>query len=60
MEYRTNRRTGDQISVIGLGSSSIGAAREKEGVETLEIAFQSGVNYYDLPPGCVRLPQCLR
>ncbi len=48
MEYRTNHRTGDRISVIGLGASSIGAAEEKEGMEALELAFESGVNYYDL------------
>ncbi len=51
MEYRTNRRTGDKISVIGLGTSSIGAAGEKEGMEALEFAFESGVNYYDLAAG---------
>jgi len=51
MEYRVNRRTGDQISVIGLGASSIGAAGEKAGMEALELAFESGVNYYDLAAG---------
>ena len=35
MEYRMNRRTGDQISVLGLGTSSIASAGEREGVETL-------------------------
>ena len=51
MEYRMNRRTGDRISVIGLGASSIGAAGETDGIATLELAFENGVNYYDLAAG---------
>ena len=35
MEYRTNRRTGDRISVIGLGTSTICEADEAEAVATL-------------------------
>ena len=35
MEYRINRRTGDRISVIGLGASSIGAVGEKDGISYL-------------------------
>ena len=42
MEYRINRRTGDKISIIGLGASSISQAGEKEGMETLKMAFSSG------------------
>ena len=48
MEYRINRRTGDRISVLGLGSSSIASAGEREGVETLHMALENGINYYDL------------
>lgn len=51
MKYRTNKRTGDHISVLGLGASSIANAGEKEGVETLRLAFESGVNYFDLAAG---------
>ena len=51
MEYRINRRTGDRISIIGLGSSSISQVNEKEGVETLKIAFDNGINYFDLAAG---------
>ena len=51
MEYRINKRTGDRISVIGIGSSSIHGAGEKEGVETLRFALENGVNYYDLAAG---------
>ncbi len=48
MEYRINRRTGDKISVIGVGASSSGANGEKECRAVLELAFENGVNYYDL------------
>ena len=48
MEYRVNRRTGDKISVLGLGSSSIAAAGEAEGIDTLHLALENGINYYDL------------
>ena len=51
MEYRTNRRTGDKISIIGLGASSISQAGEKEGIETLKMAFDNGINYFDLAGG---------
>ena len=51
MEYRTNRRTGDKISIIGLGASSISQAKEKEGIETLKMAFDNGINYFDLAGG---------
>ncbi len=51
MEYRTNRRTGDKISIIGLGASSISQAEEKEGIETLKMAFDNGINYFDLAGG---------
>ena len=51
MEYRINRRTGDRISVIGLGSSSISQAGETEGIETLKMALDSGINYFDLAAG---------
>lgn len=38
MEYRVNRRTGDKISIIGLGASSISQANEDEAVETLNVS----------------------
>ena len=34
MEYRTNRKTGDKISVIGFGTSSVAASGEAEAVKT--------------------------
>ena len=51
MEYRINRRTGDKISVIGMGASSISQAGKNEGVETLKLAFDNGINYFDLAAG---------
>ena len=51
MDYRINRRTGDKISVIGLGASSISQSSEKEAVETLKLAFDNGINYFDLAAG---------
>ena len=35
MEYRINKKTGDSISVIGLGTSYIAESSEKEAVEAL-------------------------
>ena len=48
MDYRTNRRTGDKISVIGLGTSYIADAPEKDAIEALQYAHEQGVNYADL------------
>lgn len=48
MEYRTNKRTGDRISVIGLGTSYIAETEEKEAVRALEYAYENGINYADL------------
>lgn len=48
MEYRINRRTGDKIGIVGFGTSAVPAASETEFAETLETAFENGVNYYDL------------
>lgn len=48
MEYRTNRKTGDRISIIGMGTSYICEASEREAVETLRMAHENGINYADL------------
>lgn len=48
MKYRLNKKTGDKISVIGLGTSYIAEASEKEAVEALLLAYENGVNYADL------------
>lgn len=51
MEYRVNSRTGDKISIIGLGASSISQSDEAEAIETLKMAYRNGINYYDLAAG---------
>lgn len=48
MDYRINRRTGDKISVIGLGTSYISDAPEKDAIEALQYAYEQGINYADL------------
>ncbi len=48
MEYRVNKRTGDRISVLGFGTSYIAEAKERDGVETIRRAYESGINYFDL------------
>lgn len=51
MQYRTNRRTGDRISEIGMGTSCIFEAGQTEGVKVVQRAFEGGINYYDLAGG---------
>lgn len=48
MKYRLNQRTGDRISVIGLGTSYIAEISEKEAVAALLLAHENGINYADL------------
>lgn len=48
MKYRINRRTGDRISEIGMGTAYIVEAPKEEAVKTIRKAFESGINYYDL------------
>lgn len=48
MEYRTNQKTGDRISVIGLGTGYIAEVSERDAVEALLFAHENGINYADL------------
>lgn len=48
MEYRVLPHGGEQVSVIGMGSSVIGAQPEKEIIATVRAAVDSGVNYFDM------------
>ena len=48
MEYRINKRTGDQISVLGFGTSYIAEAKEAEAVAVLRKAYEGSINYFDL------------
>ena len=51
MKYRVNRKTGDSISEIGLGSSYMYEAGMDEAVRALRRAAEGGINYFDLAAG---------
>ena len=48
MEYRKLPHGTEQLSVIGIGSSSIGQAGEAEIRATVEAALEAGVNFFDM------------
>lgn len=48
MEYRKLPRGEEQISILGLGTSSIQAAGEKEIEETVSFALDQGINFFDM------------
>lgn len=48
MEYRKLPHGGEQISVLGFGTSSIGMAGEKEIEATMTMALGNGINYFDM------------
>lgn len=48
MEYRTLPHGGENISIIGLGTSSIQEASEQEIEETVRYALECGINYFDM------------
>lgn len=48
MEYRKLPRGEEQISILGLGNSSLGASGEKETQAAVEMALEAGVNYFDM------------
>ncbi len=51
MQYRTLPHGGEQIGVIGMGSSVVGEQPEQKIVETVRYAVENGVNYFDLAAG---------
>ena len=51
MKYRINRRTGDRISEIGLGSACLCDADMGEAVRALRAAYDGGIYYFDLGAG---------
>ena len=68
MEYRKLPHGQEQISIIGLGNSSLGPCGEEEMEKTVAMAIENGVNYFDtrsrvriplsgLWTGCFRVPQ---
>ena len=54
MEYRIHPKTGDKISVIGMGTGPIFEASEQEAAAALDYAYEHGVNYLDLPAKMVQ------
>ncbi len=51
MQYRTNKKTGDKISEIGLGSAYMFSAGIENAVKALRRAYELGINFYDLAAG---------
>lgn len=51
MEYRKLPHGEECISVIGMGSSVVGAQPEKQIIETVHYALEHGVNYFDMAGG---------
>ena len=51
MKYRTLPHGGEQIGIIGMGSSVVGEQTEKDIIETVCYAVEHGVNYLDLAAG---------
>ena len=51
MEYRQLPHGNEKISVIGLGTSSLGESSEKEIIATIQEAIKNGINYIDLASG---------
>ncbi len=47
MEYRIHPRTGDPISIIGIGTGPVGDSPEKEAIDALRFAAENGINYVD-------------
>lgn len=48
MEYRKLPHGEEQLSVLGLGTSSIGAAGNKEIEATMHMALEAGINFFDM------------
>ena len=48
MKYRVNKRTGEKISEIGMGTAYVVEAEHSEAVRTVIRAYEGGINYYDL------------
>lgn len=51
MEYRKLPHGEEQISIIGMGTSVIGEQPEDEMIETVQLALEAGINYFDMAGG---------
>ena len=47
MPYRPLGRTGEKVSVIGLGGYHIGNPSEREGIDLVRSAIDRGINFMD-------------
>lgn len=48
MDYRKLPKGTENISVIGFGGSGLHQTGEKEAIETVSLALENGINYFDL------------
>lgn len=48
MQYRKLPKGAEEISVLGIGTSSIQASSEKEIEEIMDAAIESGINFFDM------------
>ena len=48
MEYRKLPHGGEEISVLGMGSSSIGMAGDREIEAAVKMALENGINFFDM------------
>lgn len=51
MEYRKLPHGGEQISIIGMGSSVVGEQSEGDIIETVQFALEAGINFFDMAGG---------
>ncbi len=51
MKYRKLPHGNEQISIIGLGNSSLGTLGEAEAEKTVAMAVENGINYFDMAAG---------
>ena len=48
MEYRRLPKGNEKISILGLGTSSMGASGDRECQEIMDMALKNGINYFDM------------
>lgn len=48
MEYRKLPKGNENISILGLGTGSIGMAGEKETEAAMTMALEAGINFFDM------------
>ncbi|MDO4292965.1 MAG: aldo/keto reductase [Eubacteriales bacterium] len=48
MEYRRLPKTGERISIVGVGTSGVCQSSDQEIQATAELAIENGINYFDM------------